>query len=92
LPPAAVLPRHPELVAHAEFINALERKRKRILQWAQDVSSAGAGPPEADADLIDGGSARSRRGVRSRSGDPVFIPSDEDDAAVDAAARARRID
>jgi hypothetical protein len=96
LPPAAVLPRHPELVAHAAFTAALESKRRRIMQWALEVSSAGAGAPQVDGDLLGpgSGSTRSLRGTRSArvDDDLVFQPSAEDDAAIDAAARARRLD
>jgi hypothetical protein len=93
-PPAAVLPRHPELVAHAAFAVALEAKRKRIMQWALEVSSADACAPEVDTARVGShpGSARSIRGTRSKADDEVFQSSLEDDAAVDAAARRRRLD
>jgi hypothetical protein len=87
LPPAAVLPRHPELVAHAAFAAALEVKRKRIIQWAADVRRSDAGDPE-DPSLLDG--HRGRGQSRARTGEYEYNADDE--AAEEAAARARRID
>jgi hypothetical protein len=63
-PPAAVLPRHPQLVAHAQFVQSLQEKRTRIVRWARDVSAAGAGEPDPETRASRGAPRRSRTGAR----------------------------